>query len=162
MQTDRPCKSFRPCNSVRPCKSDRPCKSIRPCKIKLLTLVCAILMFGCGGATEVEASPERSESFYPTWKLLSNEQKQQFIAGYVLALKDAARITDIALQYSQSDPSRAMESLQKIRSLFDIFETKPTVLVKEIDTYYTSPINRSATLSMAVNAARGNINTVAR
>ncbi len=128
--------------------------------VLFMLLSVAVLQLGCGGVSEVEASPEKNESFYPTWKLLNLEQKEQFIAGYVLALKDATRIVDIALNYSQSDPARSLESLKKIRMLFDVFESKPTTLVKEIDTFYTQPDNRAATLSMAVNAANANLRTV--
>ena len=119
----------------------------------------SFLAIGCATLVPAQADLQRGESFSPTWRLLSNEQKQQFVAGYVLGLMDAARVTAIALEFSRANPGKAVESLEKIHGVFNLFDAKPTVLVKEIDAFFADPANRSATLSMAVNSARSKLAT---
>jgi len=93
-------------------------------------------------------------SFLPTWKLLNSESKQQFISGYIQGWRDAQRVTEIATSYVKENPSKALDGLQKIQSLYDLGGIKPETMVKAIDAFYSSTENRRATLSQAVNAAK--------
>ena len=95
-----------------------------------------------------------SSGFVSTWRLLKHEQKDQFVAGYLHGWQDAAKVTDIAIQFVEENPEKAVEGLVKIKQLYKIKGVKAAELVKEIDDFYSDPANAGAPLSMAVTAAR--------
>jgi hypothetical protein len=93
-------------------------------------------------------------SFLPTWKLLSTEQKQQFIAGYIQGWRDAARVTDIAIGYVRTNPEKALDGLEGVKQLYDLSGVKPTQLAQEVDAFYADPENGGAPLSLAITSAK--------
>ena len=97
-----------------------------------------------------------SDSFLPTWKLLNHQEKQHFVSGYIYGWKDAYNVTDIAIQYIKENPKTAVESLEKLKMLYNMEHVKPDQLVGALDNFYSDPDNSAATLSMAVSAARKN------
>src|SRR5262245_7133347 len=70
-------------------------------------------------------------SFLPIWKLLSPAEKQQFVAGYVQGWADAARVTDIAIDYVREHPQEAISGLEHIRALYRIQNLKPGEIVHQ-------------------------------
>ena len=97
---------------------------------------------------------EEQASFLPTWKLLSPEAKEQFIAGYLQGWKDAEQVTIIATQYVKENPQKALEGLEKIRALYDMSSLTSSAIAKEIDQFYQNPSNGSAGLAKAVSVAK--------
>jgi hypothetical protein len=106
---------------------------------------------------EGEVAEGQVESFLPTWKLMSDEEKQQFIAGYLQGWRDAAKVTDIAISFVKSNPQRAIASLEGIKELYNIREIRPSEVTQEIDLFYADPSNSNAPLSKAITAARARI-----
>ena len=94
-----------------------------------------------------------SPSFLPTWKLLKPEQKSQFIAGYLYALKDSERMLEIAQAYTEKNPQQAVTAIKKLKELYSFYNLKPDVVVRRVDSFFSEPENRSASLSMAVSSA---------
>ena len=103
-------------------------------------------------------APARSESentgFGPTWKLLNPQEKQQFIAGYIMAWRDASQVTGIVLGYVRDNPQEAVRGLEKIRSLYDSAELNPKEVVQEIDAFFLKPENTTASLAQAMGEVR--------
>lgn len=99
-------------------------------------------------------SDEGSDAFLPTWKLLTNEQKQQFIAGYLYAWKDAARVTDVAIGFVKENPKEAVNGLEKIKSLYDLSILSPAGAVQQLDTFFSEPSHSKASLSVAITAVK--------
>lgn len=95
-----------------------------------------------------------SDAFFPTWKLLSNQEKQHFVSGYVQGWMDAQKVTNIAIEFIKENPNKAVESLESIRKLYDVSLLKPEGLVREIDRFYSRGENKNASLSMAVTASK--------
>ena len=93
-------------------------------------------------------------SFYPTWKLLDSQQKQQFIAGYMMAWKDAANVTDLAIKFVKTNPDKALDGLQSVRRVYDLSSMRPETLSQQIDAFYESPANRQFTLTQAISFAK--------
>ena len=127
----------------------------------------AALIFGTAPIISVVAQPssaetelgrlsERGASFLPIWKLLSHGEKQQFIAGYIQGWKDAAKVIDVAIAYVRDNPKQALQSLERIKSLYLLSDAKATAIVERIDDFYTKPENRDAPLSLAISAACAN------
>jgi hypothetical protein len=106
-----------------------------------------------GDPNSDSAMPGRSVSFLPVWKLMTREQKQEFIAGYVWGWRDAAKVTEIAISYIKENPREAIEGLERVKALYDLSELKPGLLVEALDRFYANPENRNASLSRAVSAA---------
>ena len=100
------------------------------------------------------SADESSASFVPTWKLLNNEAKQQFIGGYLQGWKDAERVTAIALDYVKENPQKAVEGLEKIRALYDMQGLAPDELIRVLDAYFSQVEHKDATLSPAINASK--------
>ncbi|MCO6429699.1 MAG: hypothetical protein J5J00_02480 [Deltaproteobacteria bacterium] len=98
-----------------------------------------------------------SDSFLPTWKLLNNQEKQQFISGYIRGWQDAQKVTEVATGFIKENPEKAVESLESINRLYDVSLLKPEPLVREIDRFYQESENRNASLSAAVTAAKSAI-----
>lgn len=105
-------------------------------------------------ATSPEAPRARSEAFYPVWRLLTQEQKLQFVAGYVHGWRDASRVLDIAIGYVQENPERAVDGMRKLSSLYNLSDIAPSIVVTQIDRFFSQPDNREASLSYALSAAR--------
>jgi hypothetical protein len=100
---------------------------------------------------ESKLAPEAS--FLPTWKLMNNEAKQQFIAGYLFGWRDAGRVTDAAIEYAREHPSDAVNGLEKIRSMYDTAGLSSERVVGELDSFFASD-GKDATLSQAITVVR--------
>lgn len=94
------------------------------------------------------------EGFSSTWKLLSPDAKEQFLAGYVKGWNDAAGVTDVVAEFVKDNPQKAVDGLKKIRTLYDLSAFKASALAKEIDGFFKDPQNASASLSKAVTYAK--------
>lgn len=112
-------------------------------------LISSLLLASTSAAQTREQLP-----FLPTWKLLTRDQKRDFVAGYVQGWRDAAQVTDIAIGYVRENPKQAVEGLEKIRRLYDLSNLRSDGLVDGVDGFYSDPKNASATLSAAVTAVR--------
>ena len=93
---------------------------------------------------ESKMAPEAS--FSPTWKLLRNDAKQQFVAGYLFGWRDAKRVTDIAIDY--------VKGLERIRGIYDMEGLTAESVVRELDTYFAQAEGKEATFSQAITAVR--------
>ena len=117
---------------------------VRFCTIVLFLSLCS------GGTVHAEQGP--AAPILPTWKLLTGDQKRQFIAGYQQGLRDSAQITGVALEFVEQNPAEAVSALKRVRSLYQTPNVAPEALVKDLDRYLSDPDNIHATLSSAVNA----------
>jgi hypothetical protein len=117
-----------------------------------LGLMVLMLASGIGEPPKAQA-----DSFLPTWKLMNDDEKQQFIAGYLQGWRDAASVTDIAISFVKNNPASAVESLEKVKELYDIREIRPSDVTQEIDLFYSDPTNSNAPLSKAITAARARV-----
>ena len=118
---------------------------------KLIVLV-SFIAFAM--STSDWAFADQEASFLPTWRLLSSQEKQQFISGYVQAWKDAASVNDVVIGYIKSNPDKAAQALESIRSIYDFSGVPVEQLVSGIDDFYTDPENLGAPLSKAVSGAK--------
>ncbi len=121
-------------------------------KTTALLLIISLTLYPYQIAAEV-----KSDSFSPTWKLLSAEEKGQFISGYIQGWKDAATVTDIAIDYVEKNPAEAVGGLKKVKVLYDMEGIDPSVAVSFIDSFYANPDNSKAPLSKAVSFAKGQL-----
>ena len=92
--------------------------------------------------------------FSPTWKLLRNDAKQQFVAGYLFGWRDAKRVTDIAIDYVKEKPTEAVKGLERIRGIYDMEGLTAESVVRELDTYFGQAEGKEATFSQAITAVR--------
>lgn len=130
--------------------------------VRAFSITLAFLAFSLGAshhhamANPTGASDAKSKGIpiYPVWRLLSHEQKTQFLAGYVQGWKDASRVTDIAIEFVKENPNDAVKGLEQLKSLYDLSDLSPSLLVTQIDSYLSSVENRDAPLSLAISAAR--------
>ncbi|MCB9030670.1 MAG: hypothetical protein H6619_06420 [Deltaproteobacteria bacterium] len=97
------------------------------------------------------------DTFYPVWKHLSYSDKQQFIAGYLQALEDTREVLQITKEYVQSNPEKAIQSLDKVDKLYTSRGLSSSSIVKEIDQLYQKQENRNARFSLLVNSAQLNL-----
>ncbi|MBX7138337.1 MAG: hypothetical protein K1X83_10160 [Oligoflexia bacterium] len=108
-------------------------------------------------AASVAAADSRTDtepSFLPTWKLLNTQEKQQFIAGYLKGWQDAEKVTSIAIEYVRDNPDKAVDGLEKIKSVYNLSGLNPDLLIRSLDAFYSEPENNSASLSKAVSAVK--------
>lgn len=94
------------------------------------------------------------EPFLPTWKLMNQDAKRQFVAGYLFGLKDAENVLDIAIQYIQENPNKAIEGLKKIKSVYQHEDAKPDKIAKAMDEYFSDTANAKSTLATAFQFAK--------
>jgi hypothetical protein len=125
-------------------------------KLTLFTLLFATISPISMGPSPFILAEERegSGSFLPVWKLLTLNEKQQFISGYLQGWRDAALVTDIAINYVKKNPERAIASLEGIKVLYRLKNSSSSQIVEAIDEFYADPENQNAPLSRAVTAAR--------
>ena len=119
----------------------------------LLAIAVAVAPLSLKAESEPEAAGPAP--FYPVWRLLSQEQKSQYLAGYVQGWKDASKVTDIAIQYVKENPQEAVSGLQKLKVLYDLSDVSPSLLVSQIDRFFIDPKHQSASLSLAISSVRG-------
>ena len=101
-----------------------------------------------------EGSTQTEASFLPTWKLLNSEAKQQFVAGYLFGWRDAARVTDLAIEYVKENPNNAVSGLERVRQIYDMEGLTAESMVRELDRFFSESEGRDATLSQAMTAAK--------
>ena len=105
----------------------------------------------------IQAVEEDGTPFLPTWKLLPDEAKRQFVAGYLHGWSDAAKVTDIAIDYVTGNPDEALDGLKRLKQLYNISGVQAEQLSEGISQFYTDPENAGAPLSKAVTAARNRV-----
>ena len=121
--------------------------------MNFLVRVCTIVLFlSLFCWISVYANPAPASPILPTWKLLTGDQKRQFIAGYQQGLRDSEQITGVALEFVEQNPNEAVSALKRVRSLYQAPNVAPEHLVKGLDRYLSDPDNIHATLSSAINA----------
>ena len=120
--------------------------------ISTLLVVSMQLLVVNTGFCESKIAPEAS--FLPTWKLLSNQGKQQFVAGYLFGWRDAGRVTDAAIEYAREHPNNAVSGLERIREIYNLEGLTAEGMVRELDVFFGEAAGREATLSQAITAAR--------
>ena len=128
-------------------------------QIRLRTLILVTTLSLAAALLLCQSSPAESKlapeaSFLPTWKLLRNEGKQQFVAGYLFGWRDAGRVTDAVIEYAREHPNNAVSGLEKIRGLYDMDGLTAESMVRELDAYFASSEGKDATISQAITAAR--------
>ncbi len=116
--------------------------------IKLL----ATILFICTPLVTLAAPP--IDNFSVTWKHLSDEQRNQIITGYLFGWRDAAKITDIAIDYVKQNPAKAVEGLEKLKSLYDFSGLQPDLIVSRINKFYDLPDNQGRPLSLALSSVK--------
>lgn len=95
--------------------------------------------------------------FLATWKLLNPQEKQQFMAGYLYGWRDAAKVTDIAITYVKENPTKAVEGLESIRSLYDVSRMSSSAIAQHVDEFFQDSDNRDASLAAAVSYAKSRL-----
>lgn len=125
------------------------------------TFACCLCLLACSLSpvplvAYAQSDSEKAEdsAFLPAWKLLGNNEKQEFISGYIQGWKDAVKILDIVISYVRENPERAERALISIKEIYDMSRVRPDQLVHEIDLFYSDPANRNAPLSKAMTAAK--------
>ena len=91
-------------------------------------------------------------SLLPTWRLLSRQQKEQFVAGYLQGMREAEHITKLAI--AGANEKNLSETLSQLPSVYDVQGLAARDLVVEIDAFYKKPENRDKPMFAAVIEAR--------
>lgn len=117
-----------------------------------VALVASLLT--CAQPVSSESSEAPEASFSPTWKLLRNEAKQQFISGYLFGWRDAKKVTEIAIEYVKENPGNAVNGLERVRGIYDMEGLTADSVVRELDKFFAESDGKDATLSQAVTAVR--------
>jgi len=99
-------------------------------------------------------SEGKDDGFMPTWKLFKSEEKRQFIAGYLYGWSDASRMTDVAIEYVRDNPTKALDGLERIKSVYDMSGMQADTIVSQLNGFFADPTNKDATLSQAITAVR--------
>ncbi len=92
--------------------------------------------------------------FLPTWKLMSQRDREQFVAGYIQGWRDASSFTDIAIQYVQESPNEALDSLIQLRKVYEVKDLRPALMSEAINDFFKDSSNENAPLSQAVSYAK--------
>ena len=131
---------------------------MQPVRTFILLFAFSVLALANPVSTMAQDTPEEtiqnSSSFFPVWRLLSSDEKRQFVAGYLKGWQDAATVTDIVITYIREHPENTIDGLQRIRQIYDLNNLKPDIAATAIDEFYANPENQNAALSVAVTAAR--------
>ena len=128
----------------------------RPRRILKLAAGClgAVLVALTVGLTSRSASADGG-SFEPVWRLLTREQKQQFVAGYLNGMRDAAKMTDLLQDIVKQNPESASGSLDRLAQIYQgVGRSSPDSIVAGIESFYADPANSGAQLSAAITAAQ--------
>lgn len=122
--------------------------------MRKMLLLFVLLSLSWASTAPAESLPGDQSPFLPTWKLLRGDSKQQFVAGYLFGWRDAARVTDVAIEYVQQNPNNAVQSLEKIKGLYDMNDLTADMVVRELDRYFSENDSKDATLPQAITAVR--------
>ena len=101
---------------------------------------------------------EVQSAFLPTWKLLSAQEKQQFISGYLQGWRDAARLLEVTQGYVQERPAEAASSIERLAGIYGgLSGLHADAVAAEVERFYHDPANSRAPLSAAITAARNSL-----
>jgi hypothetical protein len=129
--------------------------------MKKLFFFLILLLFAVHGIVyprNIMAEELVQQSFLPTWKLLTAQDKQMFMAGYIQGWKDAAKVTDVAIGYVKNNPEEAIAGLEGIKKLYDLGSLRPQQLADAVDAFYSDPDNSRAPLTRAITAVKKTVN----
>ena len=115
------------------------------------------LLFSFVLCWEIAKAETDNTPFLPTWKLLNSEQKQQFISGYLSAIRDTGEILYITEKYLTENPSKSVAVIKELQSIYRVDAPSPLKLSREIDVFYALTENRTKPLSLAVSSARSKL-----
>lgn len=119
-----------------------------------LRLVLVLIVYFSLFVSQGTAQTEESAKFYPTWRNLNYQQKQQFLSGYLYGVGDARKIIDIVIGYLRDNPGEALSGLERIKKVYNTRGLDPTELVDAIDDFYEDPEHHDASLSLALSSAK--------
>ena len=123
--------------------------------MQIRTFILGIVVLASTATTALAEAP-KDPPFQPIWQLLNAEEKQQFIAGYLYGMRDAATMTNVLHDFLKANPNSTLDSLDQLQTLYGgLSEGKPDTMATSIDAFYKNPANREAPLSRAITAARG-------
>lgn len=129
----------------------------RSLKSGVLWVVVAIIGLQSACRAETADQPASGGTSYATWRLLTNEQKQEFLAGYVQGWRDASQVTDVAIDFVRENPNEAVAGLQRLKKLYEMSDLSPSFLAREVDKFFSEPANHSASFALAISAARAHL-----
>jgi hypothetical protein len=129
-----------------------PLPPLLPFRLTLLLL--AALIFCPTTQSTAHAAESNESPFLPIWKLLNREQKQQFISGYLQGWRDAGKVTGIATDHIRENPDQAVKALESIQGIYTLSHLGPDALAKAVDSFYSEPQNKSASLSVAISSSK--------
>lgn len=95
--------------------------------------------------------------FGSTWRLLTSDQKQQFVAGYLYGWRDSLKVSEVVLQFIRDNPTQAEKGMEKILSLYNVRNAGPELIVQELNSFFADPDNLNAPLSDALSVARARL-----
>lgn len=118
-----------------------------------LAITIGVVAFGMGQHLAIAQSKSASP-FLPIWKLLSQQQKINFLSGYLHAWADADQVLGIAASYVEENPENAAGAIDQLRALYNFEGISPEVAQKEVDQFYSDAENQAAPLSRAISKIR--------
>ena len=112
-----------------------------------------IVIWTIWSATELlaQAQPPAEVPIYPTWHLMDEAGKKQFLAGYLYGFREARSLGEIAVEYSKSKPQDLEQGLEKLLQHYKLTTLSPDRLAPLLDQYFESPERQQDSLRLAIN-----------
>lgn len=118
---------------------------------KLGLLVFGVLFFTVALANTGSAQPALEAPIYPIWRLMDDNAKKQFLAGYLYGFREARSLGEIAVEFSKSKPQDLEEGLSSILQHYRLTSLAPDKLSPLLDEYLKSPERQQDSLRLAIN-----------
>ena len=97
------------------------------------------------------AQPVSETPIYPVWRLMDDNAKRQFLAGYLYGFREARSLGEVALEYSKTKPQDLESGLSAILQHYKLTTLAPDKLAPLLDEYLQAPERQNDSLRLAIN-----------
>lgn len=123
----------------------------RPVVVRSCRQALAAILLVASPSAAVAQSSSSETPIYPIWRLMDEQAKRQFIAGYLYGFRDARALGEIAVEFSKQNPPDLAQGLSALLSHYQLTRMRPEQLVPLIDEHLEDTSHHSESLRIIIN-----------
>lgn len=125
-------------------------------KYRMFVLTAALM--ASTGAQLVSVGQSWAESvkiqeipIYPTWQLMDDDAKRQFLAGYIFGHREARALGEVVVEYLRQNPQADPDDVAGVLEHYRLTSMTSNQLVPLIDQYLKNPEHQKQSLRAIIN-----------
>lgn len=120
---------------------------------RIIVLTVVVCSFGklFLGSPAVAADQDKEIPIYPTWRLMNDEARRQFTAGYIFGHREAKALGEVVVEYLKQNPNPKAEEVAAVLNHYRLTTMTANQLVPMIDEHLGEPENQRQSMRVIIN-----------